>query len=92
MAILLSSCEDDENCPCSPHYIDPPLSDLLVTWNSGFITGNLFPIAPPDPVRLWAWLILENRNQREAFSLVEIRTADVFPFRPIGTACSGPGG
>ena len=35
------------------------------------------PIVPPDPMICRAWLILENLNPREAFSKVEVSTADI---------------
>ena len=40
---------------------------------------------PPDPVVCRAWLILENKNQREAFSHVEISTANVILVRSGST-------
>jgi hypothetical protein len=43
------------------------------------------PSVPPDPVICRAWLILENKNQREAFSKVEIPTADVILARNNST-------
>ena len=85
MSLLLCSCEDSENCPCSPDRIDPPVSDLLVTWDRGTIAASLMPIVPPDPVMCRAWLILENKNPREAFSKVEIPTADVILVRNNST-------
>ena len=75
--LLLCSCEDSEDCVCLPDRIDPPMSDLSVTWDRGTIYANLMPIVPPDPVICRAWLILENKNPREAFSKVDVPTADV---------------
>ena len=77
ITLLLYSCEDSEDYPSSPNKIDPPLSDLSVTWDRGSIGAGLMPIAPPDPVACEAWLILENLNPREAFSKVEVSTVDV---------------
>jgi hypothetical protein len=77
VGLMLCSCEDSDNCPCSPGRIDPPVSDLLVTWDRGFIAASLMPIVPPDPVICGAWLILENKNSQEAFSKVWVPTADV---------------
>ena len=81
VALLLCSCEDSENCLCPPDQIDPPVSDLSVTWHGGSIGADLMPIVPPDPVMCQAWLILENKNSREAFSKVEIPRADVILMR-----------
>jgi hypothetical protein len=85
VALLLSSCDDSGNCPCSPHRIDPPLSDLLVTWDRGFIEADVMPLPPPDPIRVQAWLILENRNLQEEYSLVEVPSADVILVRADST-------
>ena len=81
VALLLFSCEDSENCLCPPDKIDPSMSDLSVTWDRGGIFANLMPVVPPDPVVCQAWLILENKNPREAFSKVEIPRADVILVR-----------
>jgi hypothetical protein len=43
------------------------------------------PIVPPDPIVCRAWLILENKNEKEAFSSVEIPTADVILVRDNST-------
>jgi hypothetical protein len=43
------------------------------------------PIVPPDPVMCRAWLVLENKNPQEAFSKVEIPTADVILARNDST-------
>lgn len=40
------------------------------------------PIQPPDPVACQVWLILENESQLEAFSKIEIPTADVILVGP----------
>ena len=77
LAVLMCSCGDSENCPSSSDRIDPPMSDLSVTWKEGWIGANLMPIVPPDPIGCEVWLILENRNRREAFSKVDIPSADV---------------
>ena len=75
--LLLWACEDSGDCPCSADTVDPPMSDLSVTWDSGHMSANLMPIVPPDPVACSAWLILENKNPQEAFSKLEIPAADV---------------
>lgn len=81
----MSACEESGNCPCTPDKIDPPISDLSVTWERGNIFADLMPIVPPDPVVCRAWLILENKNQREAFSKLEVPTADVILVRNDST-------
>jgi hypothetical protein len=53
------------------------MSDLSVTWMDGYIWANLMPIVPPDPINCRAWLILENKNHREAFSEIRVPLADV---------------
>ena len=90
VTLLLCSCETSENCPCSSDRMDPPMSDLSVTWDRGGIGASLMPIVPPDPVVCQAWLILENKNPREAFSKVEIPTADVILVRIDSTLGSIP--
>ncbi len=42
-------------------------------------------MSPPDPVMCQAWLILGNMNPREAFSKVEVPTADVILVRNNST-------
>ena len=77
IVLMLCSCGESEDSQYSPDRIDPPVSDLSVTWNGGSIGANLMPIILPDPVGCEVWLILENKNRLEAFSRVRIPTADV---------------
>jgi hypothetical protein len=56
-----------------------------VTWERGTIAASLMPIVLPDPVMCRAWLILENKNSREAFSKVEIPAANVILARSDST-------
>jgi hypothetical protein len=83
--LLLCSCDESNNCSCCPDRIDPPVSDLYVAWDGGSIGADLMPIVPPDPVICNAWLILENRNPREAFSKVSVPSADVILVRSDST-------
>ena len=69
-ALLSLSCDDE-----TPR-IDPPLSDLSVTWHEGFIEGIFFLPTPPDPIRCYSWLILENVSARQAFAQLEVPAAD----------------
>lgn len=77
-ALLWYSCGESSNCPCSQPEIEPPLSELSITWDHGSISANLMPIVLPDPVICQAWLILENKSKTEAFSGIQIPTAGVF--------------
>lgn len=81
VVLLMFACEDSDNCTCGPDEINPPLSDLVVSWDRGIIFANLMPIVPPDPIVCQAWLILENKNQHAAFSNVTIPTANVILVR-----------
>ena len=85
LALLLGACEDSDHCTCPPGKVDPPMSDLSVTWERGNIFASLMPIVPPDPIVCRAWLILENENEREAFSELAVPTADVILARNDST-------
>ncbi|UCH85037.1 MAG: hypothetical protein JSW50_04935 [Candidatus Latescibacterota bacterium] len=61
------------------------MSDLSVSWERGQIFASLMPIVPPDPIVCRVWLILENQNPKEAFSKIEVPTADVILVRNDST-------
>ena len=82
-ALCSVSCEDSET-----DRIDPPLSELGVAWDRGFINANFFPPHPPDPVRCNAWLIFESSGQ--PFSSIEVPTADVVLVRNDSTVGTIP--
>lgn len=84
VALLACSCEDS-GCPCSINGSDPPIAELIVSWDTGTIGANLMPIVPPDPVVCQATLILENTNPQQSFSKITVPTADVILVRDDST-------
>ncbi|UCG52912.1 MAG: hypothetical protein JSW58_04970 [Candidatus Latescibacterota bacterium] len=88
LLLLLCCCDGSERCPCVPATIDPPIADLSVTWDGGYIWANLMPIVLPDPIGCSVSLILENKNTRRSFTKLEVPRANVVLAEhgsPLGT-------
>jgi hypothetical protein len=77
VALLIYGCHGSERGPTAPEGIDPPISDLSVTWVEGNIWANLQPVVPPDPIRCHVILSVTNTNTQYPFTRVAIPGATV---------------